>query len=97
MTGVELSSTRTVVQRDPRVLERQIGSLLLLLPPGTEEPVMVDGAAAVVWTVCGSPQSLKDMQNHFSSEIRSDEDDDIASVVSEVVSQLMGHGLLVAG
>jgi hypothetical protein len=36
-------------RRDPRVLWRRSGDRVVLLPPGSEELVVLEGSAALVW------------------------------------------------
>jgi hypothetical protein len=75
--------------RDPRVLARRSGGAFLLLPPDQQDPLLLDGAAGVIWGLLDEPLSeaelVERVQRSFLVE-RSELQKDLAAFMQHLQS-----------
>jgi hypothetical protein len=83
----------TVVGRQPGALSRRVDPAMLVLAPDRDDPVLLDGAAAVVWGRLVVPREVERLTTELAQEFS--EQPTVAQTVADVVGELIREGLLV--
>ena len=72
--------TGTTWRRDPRVLWRRTGHRVVLVAPGREDQIMLDGTGSVTWQLLEEPTAQQELSVLLAEAF----DVDLATVDAEV-------------